>query len=141
MSILQTFLGRQLGGVRLANRNIRRNVNNLNALQFQTTGTLTATEPGTSGLTLNIAGEWWTQSPVAAPPFPGENYEVRLTVVSGLPQDPALSSFSPDPDTWYRLNVQRDFARFGWSGSVIRLEIRPFGGTTIVASAEFTMTT
>lgn len=140
MSIIQTFLGRRTGGVRLLPRNIPRNVNNLNAFEFQTTGTLTITQPGTSGITNQLAGEWWTQAPVGAPPFPGEDWEVRLTVISGNPQDPGQSSFAPDPDVWYRLNVQRTFARFAWNGSVVRMEIRPFGGSTIVASADFTMT-
>lgn len=139
MSIIQTFLGRRTGGVRLLSRNIPRNVNGLNALQFLGNGMLTITQPGDSGITNPLAGEWWTQAP-ATSPSPGADWEVRLTVLSGNPQDPAQSSFSPDPDVWYRLNAQRDFARFGWDGSVIRLEIRPFGGSTIVASADFTMT-
>ena len=139
MSIIQTFLGRRAGSVRLSSRNIPRNGNALNALQFLIDGTLLITQPGTSGLTDQLAGEWWTQAP-ATSPSPGADWEVRLTVLSGDPQDPAQSTFSPDAGVWYQLNVQRDFARYAWVGSVIRLEIRPFGGSTIVASADYTMT-
>jgi hypothetical protein len=134
VSIIQTFMGRTGGRVNLTNRTIPNNVNGLQGMQFRITGELNVTQAGTPLFAQNIPGEWFTEVDGTSP-FVGENYELRVTTVSGvdIPSYPM--------GEWRRLNVDLQPAGFALESSVYLVEIRPFGGTTILASATYTMTT
>ncbi|MFN7829820.1 MAG: hypothetical protein ACK5NX_01320 [Armatimonadota bacterium] len=133
MSIIQTFMGRTGGRVNLTDRSIGRNVNNFSGAEFSIQGQLAVSGSDDSVAYPNIiAGEWFTELDTTVP-FVGDNYEVRLTVVTGV------APGGMTPGSWLRLNNARNFGAFNLAGSVYLIEIRPFGGTTILGSATFTM--
>ena len=138
MSIIQSLFGR--GGIRptLTNRTIFPDVNNLNRFDLATDGWLfTTASDGSSGANFVVPGQWWPAAPVGGI---GSGYEARMTVVSGVGEDPGQSSYYATDGVWRNIGTtQGHLGRFAWTGSVIRVEIRAAGGETVLASADFTM--
>lgn len=138
MSIIQSLFGR--GGIRptLTNRTIFRNGNNLNRFDLSSNGQLVTTESGgPPAPSFIVPGQWWPAAPVAGI---GSGYEARMTVVSGVGEDPNQSFWYATDGVWRNIGTTNGFlGRFTWTGSVIRVEIRPAGGGTVLASADFTM--
>ena len=133
MSTIQSFIGRTGGRVNITDRTILRNINNFSGAEFSIQGQLAVSGSDDSVAYPNfIAGQWFTEFDSTSP-FVGENYEVRLTVISGV-NPPGMPN-----GTWLRLNSTRNFGAFNLDGSIYRIEFRPFGGTTILGSAVFTM--
>lgn len=102
-------------------------------------GRLTVAEFGSlsPSTEVDVTGEWGQN-------VLGGNYEVRFTILSG---PVGSTGFSPPVGSWGRLDVQRGVslsvsrASTGTAvGSMlVRAEIRPFGGGTVVASGEYSL--
>ena len=138
MSIIQSLFGR--GGIRptLTNRTIFPNVNNLNRFDLTSNGYLITTAgDGSSGANFIVPGQWWPAAPVSGI---GSGYEARMTVVSGVGEDSGQSFYYATDGVWRNIGATNGFlGRYAWTSSVIRVEIRPAGGVTVLASADFTM--
>lgn len=137
MSIIQSLFGR--GGIRptLTNRTIFRDDNNLNRFDLWSDGHLVTTASGIFGSNFIVPGQWWPAAPVAGI---GSGYEARMTVVSGVGEDPNQSFWYATDGVWRNMGTHSGYlGRFTWTGSVIRVEIRAAGGVTVLASADFTM--
>lgn len=137
MSIIQSLFGR--GGIRptLTNRTIFPSANNLNRFDLGSDGQLLTTASGSYGSIFSVPGQWWPAAPVAGI---GSGYEARMTVVSGVAEDPNQSWYYATDGVWRNIGLTNGYlGRFTWTGSVIRVEIRAAGGVTVLASADFTM--
>lgn len=137
MSIIQSLFGR--GGIRptLTNRTIFPSINNLNRFDLWVDGQLVTTASGVFDSHFSVPGQWWPAAPVSGI---GSGYEARMTVVSGVGEDSNQSFYYATDGVWRNIGATNGFlGRVAWTGSVIRVEIRPAGGVTVLASADFTM--